>query len=321
MRVVAGAAAGWPLAARGQERRVPTIGFLGAGSADRNVRLVASFRQGLADAGFVDDRNVAIDYRWAGGQYDRLPSLAAELVQDRVSLIFASGGHVSALAAQRASSTIPIVFVTSDDPVKAGLVASLSRPGGNVTGVSFIASVVGVKRLELLRELLPKAAVIALLVNPDNPTSESERAGVEAAAGAVGQQLHVASAASIAEIDAAFAAMSGWHADALLVSSDPLFFSERQRLVALAARAGIPAAYGEREFVADGGLMSHGSSITDAYRAAGVYAGRILHGANPADLPVAQSAKFELVINLDAAKALALAVPPALLARADEVIE
>ena len=282
---------------------------------------MAAFRQGLSETGYVEGQNVAIEYRWAEGRYDRLPALAADLVGRKVDVIVTSGGDPAALAAKNATSTIPIVFTVGGDPVAAGLVASLARPGGNLTGVSILAVELMPKRLELLSELVPQARVIALLVNPNNPNAERIMRDVQEAARAKGVQLHILKAGTESEIDAAFASLVQLQAGALVVGADPFFNSRREQLVALAARHAVPAIYEWREFAAAGGLISYGASLTAAYRQVGIYAGKILKGAKPADLPVQQPTTFELVVNLKTAKALGLTVPPSILARADEVIE
>jgi ABC-type uncharacterized transport system substrate-binding protein len=315
-----GGAAAWPLAARAQQPAMPVIGVLNATSPSPFAPLMGAFRQGLSEAGYVEGQNLAIEYRWAEGHYDRLPALAADLVGRKVDLIMASTPP-SALAAKSATSTIPIVFRSGADPVADGLVANLARPGGNLTGVSFAADELTAKRLELLSELVPRAGVIALLMNPSNATAERVIRDVQEAARTKGLQLHVLKASSESEIDTAFASLVQLHVDALVVGADPFLSSRRDKLVALASGRAVPSVYAWREFAASGGLISYGPSLTSAYRLVGAYAGKILKGAQPADLPVQQSKTFELVINLKTAKTLGITVPPTLLGLADEVIE
>jgi putative tryptophan/tyrosine transport system substrate-binding protein len=319
--LLGGTAAAWPLAARAQQSAMPVIGFISSRSQKESTTVVDAFRQGLRDLGYVEGQNVAVEYEWADGQLDRLPTIAAHLVNRRVAVIVAAGGDRPALAAKAATSTIPIIFTGSDFPVKVGLVDSLNRPGGNVTGASLFTSELETKKFALLRELMPKASLIAILVNPSNPSAESDVQDVQSAAASVGQRISLLKASSEREIDAAFEAVVAERADALLVAHDPIFLSRREQFVALAARHGTPAIYEFREFVLIGGLMSYGSRITENYQLAGKYAGRILKGEKPADLPVQQPTKFELAINLKTAKSLGLEIPATLLARADEVIE
>ena len=316
-----GGAAAWPLAARAQQPAMPAVGFLDPRSADAMTERLRAFRQGLKEAGFVEGDNVAIEYRWAEGQYDRLPALAAELVRRQVAVIVANGTP-SALVAKPATATIPIVFSASDDPVKLGLVSSLARPGGNLTGVYFFGAEVVSKRLELLRELVPGIGRLAVLVNPSNATlSEITVRGVEAAARRMGVQVQVFNAGISREIDAAFANLVRERSDAVFVGGDAFLTSRRVQLATLAARYMIPSSFSQREITEVGGLMSYAANVRDTYRQAGVYAGRILKGAKPADLPVMQTSKFEFIINLQTARALGIDVPPTLLATADEVIE
>jgi putative tryptophan/tyrosine transport system substrate-binding protein len=319
--LVSGSAVAWPLIARAQQPAIPVVGYLGASSNSENAPFTAEFIRGLSEVGFVEGRNVVIEYRWAEGRYDRLPTLAAELVRNRVAVIFASGGQPSLRAAAAATTAIPIVFNLGVDPVSGGYVASLNRPGGNITGVNFLAAEIAGKRFELLRELVPNATTTALLVNPRGPASESERRAVEAAARDVGQAVLVLNVSTARDIEAAFTTLTEKRANALLVTSDAFLMRQRQQIVELAARNAIPSSFFEREFVAVGGLMSYGTPLRDTYHQSGVYAGRILAGAKPADLPIVQPTKFELVLNLKAAKALGLTVPDKLLALADEVIE
>ena len=319
MTTLAGAAT-WPLAVRAQQRAMPVIGYLDASSPGASAPRIAIFRQGLAEAGYVEGRNVAIEYRGAEGQYDRLPEMAAELVRRQAAVIVANT-IPAAVAAKAATKPIPIVFYVAGDRVKLGLVAGLARPGGNATGLNNFLAELGAKHLGLLRELLPTAARIGLLVNPTNPNVEGATKDVTAAAPAIGVEIEVVQASDSREIEAAFATLVRNRADALVVGPDPFFASRRLQLATLAMRHAIPAVYNAREFVEAGGLMSYGTNLTEVHRQLGAYAGRILKGDKPAELPVVQSTKFEFVINLITAKALGLEVPPTLLARADEVIE
>jgi putative ABC transport system substrate-binding protein len=314
-------AATWPLVARAQHSAMPVVGYLSPAGLASVEHLLALFRQTLAEAGYVEGRNVTFEYRSAEGQYDRLPAMAAELVQRRVAVIVASGGSAPAVAAKAATTTIPIVFSVTDDPVKLGLVASLARPGGNATGVSFLLSELAAKQLGLLRELVPTAARIGVLVNPHNANAEAVTKDATRAASTLGVEINVVRASDSREIEAAFAALVRQKADALLVGADPFFFRRRLQIATLATRHAIPAVYNVREYAQAGGLMSYGTSLKEAWRQLGVYTGRILKGEKPADLPVVQSTKFDFIINLSTARALGLAVPPMLLARADEVIE
>jgi ABC-type uncharacterized transport system substrate-binding protein len=318
--LLGGAAAAWPLCARGQQPALPVIGHVSAGSLRNAPHLIAAMREALAEAGYVEGRNVTIESHWAEGQYDRLPAMVAELVRRHVAVLVPTP-TVAALTAKAATATIPIVFSATDDPVEVGLVASLARPGGNATGIYFFFSALAAKQLGLLHELVPTAARIGLLVNPENANAKSVTREVTAAASAMGVQIELARANDSSAIEAAFAMLVRNKADALLVGADPFFYSRRLQLATLATRHALPAIYNAREVPEVGGLMSYGTSLTEVYRQIGVYAGRILKGEKPADLPVVQSTKFEFVINLQTARALGLEIPATLLARADEVIE
>ena len=319
--LVGGAAVAWPLSARAQQPAMAVIGYLGAASPATGVQIMAALRQSLAEASYVEGRNVLIEPRWAEGHYDRLPAMAADFVRHQVTVIVATGGTAAALAAKAATTTIPLVFAVTGDPVALGLVASLARPSGNATGVTFLLAKLGAKQLGLLRELIPGAARIGLLVNPNNTTSEDQTSDVIAAASTIGVKIDVVRARDSHEIEAAFAMLVRNRTDALLVGTDPFFYSRRVQIAMLAARHVIPTIYPVRENVEAGGLISYGTSLTETYRQVGAYTVRILKGAKPADLPVVQSTKFELVINLPTARMFGLTVPPTLLATADEVIE
>jgi len=316
-----GGAAAWPLAAGAQQPAIPVIGYLGGLSRDTLAPRLAAFHKGLGETGYVEGRNVAFEYRWAEGQYDRLPALAAELARRQVAVIAALGGDATAHAAKAATTAIPIVFAVTADPVRSGLVSSLNRPGGNLTGVNFLLNVIAAKQFEVLQEAVPKPGTVGFLVNPSGPEAESAVSEVRAAAQALGHELLVANASSEREIDAAFAMLAQRRIGALLVGNDVFFYSRREQIVALAARHAIPTIYQVREYTQAGGLMSYGTNVDDAQRLAGVNVGRILQGAKPADLPVQQAVKVELVLNLKTAKTLGITFPLSLLGRADEVIE
>jgi putative tryptophan/tyrosine transport system substrate-binding protein len=318
--LLGGTAAAWPLAARAQQPGMPVIGFLNSQFPDALADRLRAFRQGLKDTGYVEGDNVTVVYRWAEGQNDRLPALAAELIRRQVAVIAAFGG-VAVFAAKAATTTIPIVFNTGDDPVRQGLVTSIARPGGNLTGINFFSSELAAKRLELLRELVPAATRVAVLVNPTFPDAEPTVRDVAAAARGMGLQIQVLNASTSREIDAAFGTFVRERPDALFVGPDPFFASRRMQLVLLAVRHAVPATFSSREFAEAGGLMSYGANVADAWRQVGAYTGRILKGAKPADLPVVQASKFELVINHVTARMLGLDVPPSLIATADEMIE
>jgi putative ABC transport system substrate-binding protein len=320
--VLGGAATAWPLTARAQQPAMPVVGFLHSRSPEDSAYLVAAFRRGLASQDYSEGQNVAIEYHWAQGRYEQLPALAINLVSRKVTVIAAGGGEPAALAAKAATASVPIVFVIGGDPVKLGLAASLNHPGGNSTGVSLLTTVLEAKRLGLLHELVPSAAVTAMLINPKLPhTAQGQITEVEEAARTIGQRIRILKASTEVELEAALATLISERMNALLVAADPFFDTQRARIIAVAAQHRVPAIYQFREFAVAGGLMSYGISLTDAYRQLGVSVARILKGEKPADLPVVQSVKFEFVINLKTAKALGLTVPPTLLARADEVVE
>jgi len=317
-----GGAAAWPLAARAQQQAMPVIGFLGSASPDRWAGRMRAFHQGLSETGYAEGRNVAIEYRWAEGQNDRLGLLAAELVGRQVTVIVTPGSTPAGLAAKAATTTIPIVFEVASDPVELGLVTSLARPGGNITGVTSLNAEVGPKRLELLHELVPTATVVGLLVNPTNPNlAELTTKNLHAAARSLGLKMHILHASADRDFDTVFATLNQLRAGALVIGTDPFFSSRLEQLATLTARHAVPTVYQFREFTAAGGLMSYGGSLTDTFRAAGVYTGRILKGDKPADLPVQRTTKVELFLNLRTAKVLGLEVPRTLIVRADEVIE
>jgi putative ABC transport system substrate-binding protein len=318
--LLSGTAVAWPLAAHAQQTAMPMIGFMNGGSLEAQARLSAAFRQGLSETGYIEDHNVKIEYRWAESQYDRLPGMAADLVRRQVTVI-AGTGTPAALAAKAATTVIPIVFETAGDPIKLGLVASLNRPGRNITGVTQLSSELVSKRLGLLHDMIPTATIIGLLVLPTDPRAETQTRDMQEAAHALGLQIHVLNASTEAEIDTAFAILAQLRASALLVGTGEFFTRRAEQLVALAARQRVPTIYQYREFAAAGGLITYGTSLTDSYRQAGVYTGRILKGEKPADLPVLRPTKFELVINLKTANALGLTISPGVLAIADEVIE
>jgi putative tryptophan/tyrosine transport system substrate-binding protein len=314
-----GVAVGWPLAVRAQQPAVQVVGFLSSRSSDVDASLLTAFHKGLAETGFVEGHNVTVEYRWAKGRYDQLPAMAAELVRKPVAVLVSTGGTVAASAAKAATQTIPVVFTTADDPVKVGLVDSLNPPGGNLTGITALFIEAASKRMELLHELLPRASTIGLLVNPTNPATLIESSEVQAAAR--GQRVEILSASTDREIDLTFEGLKQKRVDALLIAADPFLFARADQLVASAAQRAIPTLYFRSEFAQAGGLISFGSNFADFFRVIGLYAGQILRGAKPAELPVQQPTKFDLVINLKTAKALGLTVPPSLVSQADEVIE
>jgi putative ABC transport system substrate-binding protein len=319
--LLGGAAAAWPLAARAQQSGMPVVGFMHTLLPENVSKPMAGFHQGLKEGGYIEGHNLAVEYRWAQGHYDSLPELAADLVRRRVAVIVAAGGDPSPQIAKAATHTIPIVFVSNGDPVKGGVVDSLSRPGGNATGVTIFGLAAVTKRLQLLHDLVPQAAMIAFLTNPNNPYSNIEMEAAQTAATSLGRQIVVFDARSESELDAAFASMMQQRIGALLGASDPFFFSRRDRVVSLAAHYRIPAIYYLREFAQVGGLMAYGNNLAESYRIAGIYVGRILKGEKPADLPVQEATKFELLINLQTARALGIEVPNAMQLLADEVIE
>ena len=321
LATLGGAAAAWPLAARAQQLPMPVIGFLSARSPEESAHLIAAFRQGLAEGGFVEGQNVAIEFRWARGQYGLLPALAADLVSRGVNVLTTAGGEPAAVAAKRATSTIPIVFGSGSDPVRAGLVESWNRPGGNATGITFMTTLMEPKRLGLLRDLVPGVPLVGVLLNPSFPPAERQLQDIEEAARSVDQRIVIAKAGTDAELDAAFATLIKASVGGLLVGADPYFDTRRERIVAFAQQRRLPAIYQFREFAVVGGLLSYGIDVVDAYRQYGVYTARILKGARPADLPVLQPTKFELVINLKTARALGVKISDNLLSLADEVIE
>jgi putative tryptophan/tyrosine transport system substrate-binding protein len=316
-----GGAAAWPLAARAQQPAMPVVGFLGAPSAAPYARYIAAVHQGLNEVGYIERQNVAMEYRWADSQYDRLPVLAADLVSRRVAVIVPIGGAPAVLAAKAATSSIPIVFNVGADPIQLGLVSNFNRPGGNITGVAMMTLEMETKRLELLHELAPASAPIAILLNPSNAQAQSQEREIQRAAGVIGRQVLVLNAGTEQEIEKAFAALVRERAGALLVGADTFFVSQAVLFVVLTARHAIPTIYPFRSYVDAGGLMSYGTSLLDAYRLTGVYTGRVLKGEKPADLPIVQPTKFELALNLKTARAVGISIPPTVLARADEVIE
>ena len=321
LATLGGAAAAWPLAARAQRPGIPVVGFLNVGSADRSAHQVAAFRQGLKETGYSEGRNITVEFRWAEGRYDLLPTLAADLIRRQAAVILTGGGEAPFRAVRAASETVPIVFNIGNDPVQLGLVASLAKPGGNATGVNFLSVEIAAKRLGLLNSLALASSIIAVLVNPNFPATQTSVNELESAARAMGRQVEIIKATNESELDASLATISQTRAGALIVGNDPFFTSRRAQIVALAARLAIPAIYEQREFALAGGLMSYGASIADSYRQLGIYVGRILKGERAGDLPVLQPTKFELVINLGTARAFGFTLPPSLLAIADEVIE